>query len=86
MKSKDSVFKLALDRYDDSIPSGQIARLLRVSQRTIQRWVKNGKIECLGKSPRIRRRSLTLEQEEAVLELIENNAGVFLDENRGRCL
>ena len=80
MKSKDSVFKLALARYEDGFPSGQIARLLRVSQRTIQRWVKKGKIECPGKSPRIRSRSLTLEQEEAVLEFIENNAGVFLDE------
>ena len=80
MKSKKSVKNLAIDRSNDGLPTGRIAEVLGVSQRTIQRWVKKGKTLLHEKFPRLNSRRLTPQQEDGVLEFLEENAGVFLDE------
>ena len=58
----------------------RIADFLGVSQRTIQRWLKQGRTLLHEKSQRLNSRKHTTQQEDGVLEFLEKNAGVFLDE------
>ena len=79
MKSRKTIKDLALDRNDQGFSTAQTASVLGVSQRTIQRWIKKGRT-LLEKSPRLKSRRLTPQQEDDVLAFVENNAGIFLDQ------
>ena len=80
MKSKKTAKDLAIDRSNDGLPTTQIADFLGVSQRTIQRWIKEGRTLLSEKFSRLKSRRLTPQQEDDVLKFLENNAGVFLDQ------
>ena len=71
---------LAVERRIDGSSTAQIADFLKVSQRTIQRWVKKGKMVLSEKFSRVKSRKLTPEQEDEVLAFVDGNAGIFLDE------
>ena len=80
MKSKKTINDLAVERRIDGSSTAQIADFLKVSQRTIQRWVKKGKTVLSEKFSRVKSRKLTPEQEDQVLAFVDGNAGIFLDE------
>ena len=80
MKSKKTTKDLALDRNDEGYSTAQIASFLKVSQRTIQRWIQKSRTALPGKSARLKSKRLTSQQENGVLKFVEDNAGVFLDQ------
>ena len=79
MKSKKTIKALALEHLSKGCSTAQIAEFLKVSQRTIQRWVQRG-CSFLENIPRLKSRKLSDEQEDSVLEFIEVNSGIFQDE------
>lgn len=80
MRSRETIKNLALDRNDEGLSTAQIADILRVSQRTIQRWIQKGRTQLPKRIPRPKSRRLTVQQGKGVLKFIEDNAGVFLDQ------
>lgn len=79
MKLKRTIQKLAAERLTEGHSTAQIAKDLKVSQRTIQRWAKS--VSSLhGKASRPKGRKLSDEQEDSVLKYIEENSGIFQDQ------
>ena len=79
MKAK-AVRQLALEHRESGISTAQIALFLKVSQRTVQLWIKQGPEQDNGKPLTIGRRTLSPIQEEGVLEFVEGNPGIFLQD------
>ena len=70
MKGK-GVRDLAFAHKKDGKPTKEIVAMLKVSQRTIQLWFKQGPIQSVRKVERVKRRTLSPLQEEGVLAFVE---------------
>ena len=79
MRSKE-VRDLALAHVEDGTSTKEIAKFLKVSERTVRRWKKVGPIDAVRKLDRVNRRCLTPIQEEGVLALIEERPGILLED------
>ena len=79
MKSKQTIRDLAADLKSKGYSTGETARILDVSRRTIQRWNKEAGPPVVQTS-RPERRKLSALQEQAVLEFIQGKPGTFQDE------
>ena len=80
MRTK-AVLDLAFAHKNDGKSTKQIAAMLRVSQRTIRNWFKQGPMhpmQGIRKIDRARRRTLSPKQEEGLLAFMEDNPGQTL--------
>lgn len=79
MKYTQPIKDLANAHINDGKTTAEIAEYLKVSQRSVQRWRKQEQCQRSKQMEGVKRRKLTQEQEQAVLELIAGRPGSVLE-------
>ncbi len=80
MKYAQPIKDLANAHINEGKTTAEIAEYLKVSQRSVQRWSKQEQCQRSKQVERVKRRKLTQEQEQAVLELIAGRPGSVLED------
>ena len=75
MKLDRTSIDLALAHINDGQSTAQTAMSVKVSQRTVQRWIKRSRFRRKGQSPRPASRKLA-----TVLEFVTNRPGTCMEE------